>query len=161
MREWQRQKAGGNPPTLPAGTPGAGILKHSLVTQYDDGKDKPLAELKRELSEALVSGTDVRDLTTKIEAALYRKGASSSINITTQPISKPKDSNDESNGDENKNAATSSNAEESAHSSIRKIVFDESLVPQPTLTKGGKKKVVRYPMNPEANWGPMSRALGR
>ncbi|CRG88719.1 tRNA (guanine-N2-)-methyltransferase [Talaromyces islandicus] len=160
MREWQRQRTGDKPHTLPAGTPGAGIMKHSQVTQYDQGEDKPLTELKRELSEALASGTDVRDLTTKIEAALYRKGASSTT-TTTQPISKPKNPNDESNGDENTNGATSGNTEEPAHLHTRKIVFDESLVPQPTLTNGGKKKVVRYQMNPEANWGPMSRASGR
>jgi tRNA (guanine26-N2/guanine27-N2)-dimethyltransferase len=168
MREWQRQKTGDKQlPTLPVGTPGAGIMKHSRITQYDEGEEKPLAALKRELSEALVSGTDVRDLTTKIEAALYRKGASSSSSSTTttaQPVSKLKDSNDESNGDENNNGADASataNAEESALPHALKIVFDESLAPQPTLPKGGKKKVVRYPMNPEANWGPMSRASGR
>lgn len=160
MREWKRQKAGDKQPSMPVGTPGAGIMKHSRVTQYDEGEDKPLAELKRELSEALISGTDVRDLTTKIEAALYRKGASSSSTATTQPVSNPKDSNDESNGDENK-IGVSADTEESAAPQSRKIVFDESLVPQPTLPKGGRKKVVRYPMNPEANWGPMSRAVGR
>lgn len=163
MREWQRQKVAAKKhplPTLPVGTPGAGIWKHSRITQYDEGEEKPLAALKRELSEALVSGTNVRDLTTKIEAALYRKGASSTA-TSTQPIFKPKDSNDESNGDKNNNGAdATADADEYAPPQTLKIVFDESLAPQPTLN-GSKRKVVRYQMNPEANWGPMSRASGR
>lgn len=41
-----------------------------------------LSVLRREIGEALETGTDMTDLTTKIEAALYRRGSTTTTTTT-------------------------------------------------------------------------------
>ena len=69
MREWVRQKCPIKAGALRAGSAGAAIMRRSR----DD--NSPLSLLQRDIGEALKDGQDLRDLTTRIEAALYRSSS--------------------------------------------------------------------------------------
>lgn len=147
MREWLRQDA--PPPSKEAtrerykpGSAGAGIMKkdRSLFAE-----SSALDALKTELETALREGKDVADLTMRIEAALYRKGRSE----PSPPAA------------ESTTATTAAAREERPHPSTLTITFDEALGKNFSTELRNKKKVVRYPLNPELNWGPMSKATGR
>ncbi|OKL62861.1 hypothetical protein UA08_02120 [Talaromyces atroroseus] len=141
MREWVRQKAPIKEGTLKPGTPGAGIMKKDR-SKYE--ATNALSALRREISEALETGTDMIDLSTKVEAALYRKG-SAALAPTAAPDS----------------SASKKDEEEKPHPSTLNIVFDESLGRDfSTTAASSSRRVARYPMNPGENWGPMSRAFG-
>jgi tRNA (guanine26-N2/guanine27-N2)-dimethyltransferase len=142
MREWVRQKCPIKEGTLKPGTAGAGLMKKDR-SKYE--VTNALSALRKEINEALESGTDVSDLTMKVEAALYRKG---SAGLTTAPPATT--SQNHKDGKE----------EEKPHPSTLNIVFDESLGREfSTTASSSSRKVARYPMNPD-NWGPMSRAFG-
>ena len=79
MREWVRQKSPIKVGALSAGSAGETIMRRSRDVIHDKS---PLSLLKREIREALEDGRDLRDLTTKIEAALYR----SSCRLPTKSI---------------------------------------------------------------------------
>ncbi|CEN62089.1 hypothetical protein ASPCAL08728 [Aspergillus calidoustus] len=160
MREWVRQKA---PPikegTLKPGSAGATIMAKSRPTNADDSK---LYSLKSELISAAESGKDLSDLITKVEAALYRSGAretlaASCTNATeSQSQSQPNGSDAPSQTQvlERQTADSAHPPGNSIPASELKVVFDESLgrEAQPM------KRLVRYQLNPRANWGPLSRA---
>lgn len=143
MREWLRQDA--PPPSKEAnrerykpGSAGAGIMKKD---RSRFAESSALDALKTELETAIREGKDVADLTTRIEAALYRKGRPGPTPAAAAPAAAAK--------------------EDRPHPSTLTIKFDESLGKKFSTELRNKKKVARYPLNPEQNWGPMSKATGR
>lgn len=178
MREWIRQKAPIKEDALSPGTAGAAIMAKSRENlrrpqqQQDGGQDQDqrLSALKAEISSAVESGADVGDLVTKIEAALYRSGArdSSSFSAWKKLEEEPSGSGHDAEGKvsvqgggqqvQQKTTSTAPGGGK-PHPSTLDIVFDEALGRE-VSSANRKKRLVRYQMNPRANWGPMSRASG-
>ncbi|KAH8689799.1 S-adenosyl-L-methionine-dependent methyltransferase [Talaromyces proteolyticus] len=158
LREFVRQKWPLKEGALAPNSPGAGIMKKNRVN-YEG--QQALAALQQEIAEALESGTDVRDLTTKLQAALYRRGAQApplTSAVTTKPVSGHQ--NEEISKSNNQGKVSNGNIShppERPHPSTLEIVFDEALG---VKALSAKKSVVRYQMNPKVNWGPMNRASG-
>ncbi|KAN0072952.1 hypothetical protein V8E54_009066 [Elaphomyces granulatus] len=96
---------------LSAGSAGATIMRKSRDALQDDSG---MSMLKREVGEALESGQDLRDLKTKIEAALYRS-------CCTIPTSELNPSNADGSSNDN---TDHKEADETA------IVFDKALAIQ-------------------------------
>ena len=132
MREWVRQKSPIKAESLKKGTAGWGIMKGALM-------EPDVKAAKVELQAALDISTDLQTMKTEIEAALYRV-------TKTRIDANPKDIND-----------NNTPAQESAylviHPSKLNVVFDERLGRESVT-----KKIVRYQINPRADWGPMHRA---
>ncbi|KAL3457641.1 S-adenosyl-L-methionine-dependent methyltransferase [Aspergillus heterothallicus] len=163
MREWVRQKA---PPikegSLKPGSPGATIMAKARQTSTDDSK---LSSLKNEITSAVESGKNLSDLITKIEAALYRSGARQTLTTSNndgtvaqrqiQPSSTEIQTQTQTQAprSETKAGSSSNRLRNSTPTSELKVVFDESLG-----RESRRKRLVRYQLNPRANWGPLSRA---
>jgi tRNA (guanine26-N2/guanine27-N2)-dimethyltransferase len=155
MREWVRQDAApqskeSNGERFKPGTPGAGIMKKDRSRFV---ASSALDALKTELQTALQEGKDVADLTMRIEAALYRKGRPDPI----PPAAAAAPATAVTPG----TTALAVTKEEKPYPSTLTITFDEALGKKFSTELRNKKKVVRYPLNPELNWGPMSKATGR
>lgn len=152
MREWVRQHAPNKSPTLKPGTAGAGIMaksRENLRVPSGDGagtgEGDNLSTLKNELLAAIQAGKDVSDLTTKVEAALYRSGARGGVVNAS--------------GDAPAKAAASASTSTSGppHPSDLEVTFDAELGRQ-VSAQHTSKRIVRYQLNPRANWGPLNRA---
>ncbi|KAI9872141.1 MAG: RNA methyltransferase tRNA(m5U54)methyltransferase, partial [Pleopsidium flavum] len=107
--------------------------------------------LKDEVKAALEKGDNFDALKTKVEAALYRatkvqgmeeRDLMGNINVSSAETAE-NDTGDEKH----------INGDNLVEPRKLKIVFDEELGREPE-----KKKLVRYQINPRANWGPMNRA---
>ncbi|KXG45404.1 tRNA (guanine(26)-N(2))-dimethyltransferase [Penicillium griseofulvum] len=157
MREWARQVSPIKETSLKARTAGAAIMAKSRenLRKLDD-EDQWLSLLKKDLMSAVETGKDVSDLVTKVEAALYRSGPrNTSQNAPASVEAQP-------NADA---AADSQPVSEKApahpskrpHPSTLEVVFDEELGRQVSAAHT-KKRLVRYQLNPRANWGPLNRA---
>jgi tRNA (guanine26-N2/guanine27-N2)-dimethyltransferase len=157
MREWARQVSPIKETSLKARTAGAAIMAKSRenLRKIDD-EDQWLSLLKKDLMSAVETGKDVSDLVTKVEAALYRSGPrNTSQNAPASAEAQP-------NADA---AADSQPVSEKApahpskrpHPSTLEVVFDEELGRQVSAAHT-KKRLVRYQLNPRANWGPLNRA---
>jgi len=131
MREWVRQKAPVKEGAIGKNTAGWGIMKH-------DRSRTRLHHLKEGLKDIMEKVEDLESAKTEIEAALYRAGKA----------------HEDGNG---KGDAVHAHPEVSNGGAVSEleVVFDEEL---------GKdysgKRLVRYQLNPRANWGPMVRAKG-
>ena len=152
MREWVRQKAPIKKDALSAGSAGARIMWKSRDADKVSQDDSQLSLLKREIREALESSQDHRDLATKIEAALYRCTQPNRPNSESEPSNAGNASNN--NTGPGKGPQTPK-----LYPSTLNIVFDEALGRKASVPSSGKR-IVRYQLNPRANWGPMSRASG-
>lgn len=148
MREWVRQKSPIKESSLSPGSPGAAIMAKSRENLRKLGEqDQLLSSLKSEILSAVESGKDASDLVTKVEAALYRSGSRQALGQATDgqgaqvAVQKP--------------AMTSPTA--TPHPSTLEVVFDEALGREASAANT-KKRLVRYQVNPRANWGPLSRA---
>ena len=149
MREWVRQKSPVKENALKPGTAGAAIMAKSRENlQKQKEGDKDLRLLKQEIVFAAENGKDISDLVTKVEAALYRSGFRQGLNLS-EFDSRPANMQNEAQST-NQALAIKSNT------STLDVVFDESLGREVT-----KKRLVRYQINPRANWGPLNRASGR
>ncbi|KAL5041325.1 hypothetical protein BDW71DRAFT_192056 [Aspergillus fruticulosus] len=156
MREWARQKGPIKEESIKPGTAAAGIMANSREIVNQGGPQ--LAELKKELVAAAETGKDLSDLITRVEAALYRAGSrtvpskdggtSDSRSTTTNGTPQEKEDSQESRLD--------TRSVPSQSCSELKVVFDESLGRQTRR----RKRLVRYQVNPRANWGPLGRASG-
>lgn len=139
MREWVRQKAPIKPGALTSGSPGGVIMAAASGGGGGSGsghaEQSELTRAKRELMDAVQSGHDVADLVTKVEAALYRSRMTQS----------------------QENAQAQDQDQEQEHEQKQKIIFDEALGKEDSVAFT-KKRLVRYQVNPRANWGPQSRA---
>ncbi|KAL4904243.1 hypothetical protein BDW74DRAFT_168642 [Aspergillus multicolor] len=147
MREWARQKAPIKEGSIRPGTAAAGIMAKSR--EKLNQTDPQLVELRKDLITAAEAGKDVSDLITKVEAALYR---SRSRTIPGEAFSNP--------GSAVKEESQVSHLDESPALNLGcsklDVVFDESLGRQTRR----RKRLVRYQVNPRANWGPLGRASG-
>lgn len=145
MREWVRQKAPVKETAIKKGSAGWGIMQKSR-------SNAAVQALKADLSELLAKGGDLEGLKTEIEAALYRAGR-----VGEAPA------NEDSGGEDSETAAAGEQTgldkpeQADSASAIRKlkVVFNEKLGKEPE-----GKRLVRYQINPRANWGPMDRAKG-
>ncbi|ODM17114.1 hypothetical protein SI65_07513 [Aspergillus cristatus] len=148
MREWVRQKSPIKESSLSSGSPGAAIMAKSRENLRKLGEqDQLLSSLKSEILSAVESGKDASDLVTKVEAALYRSGSRQALGQATEGQAAP--------AAVQKPATTSSTA--TPHPSTLEVVFDEALGREASATNT-KKRLVRYQVNPRANWGPLNRA---
>jgi tRNA (guanine26-N2/guanine27-N2)-dimethyltransferase len=163
MREWIRQKSPIKEGALSIGSAGATIIRTSQDANKTLQDDSRLSMLKREIGEALESGQDLRDLTTKIEAALYRSGSTLPTKSTSElnPSNADGSCNDTTDHEEGPEADETPNEAPVAklHPNTLNIVFDEALGRRAPASSSGKR-IMRYQANPRANWGPMSRASG-
>lgn len=148
MREWVRQKSPVKESSLSSGSPGAAIMAKSRENLRKLGEqDQLLSSLKSEILSAVESGKDVSDLVTKVEAALYRSGSRQALGQAIEGQAAP--------AVVQKPATTSFTA--TPHPSTLEVVFDEALGREASAANT-KKRLVRYQVNPRANWGPLSRA---
>ncbi|KAE8322741.1 S-adenosyl-L-methionine-dependent methyltransferase [Aspergillus sergii] len=149
MREWVRQKSPIKENALKPGTAGAAIMAKSRENlQKPKEGDKNLRLLKQEIVFAAENGKDISDLVTKVEAALYRSGFRQELNqseFDSRPANMQKEAQ-----------STNQALTIKSNTSTLDVVFDESLGREVT-----KKRLVRYQINPRANWGPLNRASGR
>lgn len=152
MREWVRQKSPVKPESLRKSSAGAAILAKSREhLQKTNEGNQALSALKKEILTATESGTDVGDLVTKIEAALYRAGTRLGSSTEDSPASRDHQEAKEigqRRGSQDIQGQTSARP----HPSTLEVVFDEALGREP------RRRLVRYQINPRENWGPMSRA---
>ncbi|KAL2863104.1 tRNA (guanine26-N2)-dimethyltransferase [Aspergillus lucknowensis] len=155
MREWVRQKA---PPlragSLNPGAAGAAIMAKSRDRKTDDSK---LSLLRKELISAAEASKDLPDLVTRAEAALYRSGFQHTLSLLNKDASEP-----ERNGKSEAQPQIKAWGSPPLHRNATpyselEVVFDELLGRE----SRPRKRLVRYQVNPRANWGPLSRASGR
>lgn len=159
MREWVRQHSPIKESSIKPGTPGAAIMAKSRdnLRKVHEG-DQWLAQLKRDLLDAVESGKDVSDLITKVEASLYRSGsrqalkpaAGSSDEVLPDADAEPKPA-------DIVKPPTTARPFERPHPSTLNIKFDAALGREASAAHT-KKRLVRYQLNPRANWGPLNRA---
>lgn len=156
VREWVRQKSPIKEGALSEGTAGAGIMRRSREKlNPTDGAGDNLRTLKRDLLSAVESGKSVAELTTKIEAALYRSGA----HRAGEAVENSKTEN--GRNEESRLTSPGPKSEDDKilqepDPSTLEIVFDEELGRKAAAAQ--RKRLVRYQINPRANWGPLSRA---
>ncbi|KAJ5594569.1 tRNA (guanine(26)-N(2))-dimethyltransferase [Penicillium hispanicum] len=153
MREWVRQHAPIKEGSLKPGTAGAAIMGKSRdnLRKLND-QNEWLSLLKRDLLNAIESGRDVTDLMTKVEASLYRSGSRQSWKIAATDMS---DTLPDANASTNEKSA--SVASDCLHPSSLDIRFDGALGREASAVHSSKR-LVRYQINPRANWGPLNRA---
>ncbi|KAL8904399.1 MAG: hypothetical protein Q9207_003295 [Kuettlingeria erythrocarpa] len=131
MREWIRQKHPIKEGAVSKGMAGWEILQK-------DRSRRNINDAKQELRDALGKAESIEGLLETVEAALYRiskkaEGASDTAM---------------SNGTGEQNGVVHKQGE-------LKVAFDEKLGKE-----AAGKKLVRYQINPRADWGPISRAKG-
>ncbi len=141
MREWVRQKAPVKSDAIKEGTAGWGIMRR-------DRSKVQVNEVKRLFRERIEKCEGIREVETEIEAALWRLkemeggGRIGPDGSLTKEADAPN--------------LQSPNAVPGESTHRLKIVFDESLGKE--HQRG--KRLVRYQINPRADWGPMNRAKG-
>ncbi|KAE8157435.1 N2,N2-dimethylguanosine tRNA methyltransferase-domain-containing protein [Aspergillus tamarii] len=122
------------------GSAGAAIMAKSReILQKRKEGDKNLSLLRQEIVSAAENGKDISDVVTK--ALNQNESDSRAANMQKDAQST--------------NQAHGTFTIESNTSTLD-VVFDESLGREVT-----KKRLVRYQINPRANWGPLNRASGR
>ncbi|KAF9885132.1 RNA methyltransferase tRNA(m5U54)methyltransferase [Aspergillus nanangensis] len=159
MREWVRQKSPIKEGSLKPGTAGATIMaKACEAAPTPEADDSRLQLLKEEILSAVASGNDVADLVTKIEATLYRSGSRQTV-VNSASESQPGASQpalqDASKTQDNRNGGVAAGT--TSNPSKLEVVFDEALGRETFR----RKRLVRYQLNPRANWGPLNRASGK
>lgn len=157
MREWIRQHSPIKEGALKPGTAGAAIMGKSRenLRKLHDG-DQWLSLLKRDLLAAVDSGRDVSDLVTKVEASLYRSGSRQ----VSQPAAislEPRPDAEAQPAAGSKPPAAAGRSKERPHPSSLEVKFDAALGREVSAAHS-KKRLVRYQLNPRANWGPLNRA---
>lgn len=154
MREWVRQRSPIKEGALTEGTAGAGIMRRSRDQLNGDGDGAGLRSLKRDILSAVESTRDLSDLTTKVEAALYRSGVK-------RPEAKRSAENGHSEIEDVRPQPERASPEKiltgRPDPSTLEVVFDEALGKK-ALDAHRRKRLIRYQMNPRANWGPLARA---
>lgn len=156
MREWVRQHSPIKEGSLKPGTAGAAIMGKSRdnLRRLHDG-DQWLSLLKKDLLAAVESGRNVSDLITKVEASLYRSGTRQA----SQPTANASDAHLDTDAQGSPGAEGSAPAQNSErpHPSTLEVRFDAALGRKASAAHSNKR-LVRYQINPRANWGPLNRA---
>ncbi|WEW59456.1 RNA methyltransferase tRNA(m5U54)methyltransferase [Emydomyces testavorans] len=156
MREWVRQKSPVKEGAISEGSAGAGIMRRGREKIDIDCNSAGLRSLKRDILSAVESGKDLSDLTTKIEAALYRSGV-------RRPPEEKASAEKVQGGLQNGKSQAESSTEPGGSSlempdpSTLEIVFDEALG-RKAIDAHRKRRLIRYQTNPRPNWGPLPRA---
>lgn len=157
MREWVRQHSPVKEGSLKSGTAGAAIMAKSRdnLRKLHDG-DQWLSLLKNDLLAAVESGRNVSDLITKVEASLYR----SSARQTSQPSASTSEAHPDTGaqGTAEAGESTAVRSFERPHPSSLQVKFDAALGREASAAHSNKR-LVRYQINPRANWGPLNRAV--
>ncbi|KAI4164008.1 MAG: hypothetical protein LQ342_002505 [Letrouitia transgressa] len=148
MREWIRQKSPQKHEAPKPGTAGYGILQK-------DRSHAKLLRAKQELRAALDAAKNIEALTTEVQAALFRIAQAEKAGETQQSSETEQCPIGVREGKEGLRSPPSKVQNDAAVKlSTLDIIFDENLG-----KKGqGAPNMVRYQMNPRANWGPMSKA---
>lgn len=145
MREWARTRKPIKDDAIKPGTAGWAILGN-----FRGSKRKAVKDRKDALAMQLQKCETLEDMKLIMEAEMYKfdhppmTSASNGLNETTQ-----------ANGANEVESIDPKKPSNDPKVSELKIVFDENL--------GREKprgKLVRYQINPRANWGPMNRAAG-
>lgn len=151
MREWIRQKAPIKEDALKKGTAGWGIMRN-------DRSRKGLNEAKRQLTERWDRCDGLLELKTELEAALWRVEEAMRAEERA-PAKGGDETGDESTlvpgADRPAPGPDPHQSTEDIPTHRLQIIFDEALGKEPP-----GKRMVRYQMNPRADWGPMNRAKG-
>ncbi|KAF4262546.1 hypothetical protein KXW98_007994 [Aspergillus fumigatus] len=147
MREWVRQKAPVKEGAIRPGTPGAAIMAKSRENSRKDKGEDSLNILREELMSAAESGKDISDLVTKVEAAIYRSSHRYPPRIQGAELRQ------QTEGPQSPQTAPAVKQ----NLNTLEVVFDEALGREASHSK---KRLVRYQINPRANWGPLNRASG-
>ncbi|KAL8674190.1 MAG: hypothetical protein Q9168_001398 [Polycauliona sp. 1 TL-2023] len=129
MREWVRQKHPIKAGALTKGMAGLEIMRK-------DRSNQRLEDKKQEMRQILNESDNVESLQIGIEAALFRLSKS---------VTEPEENQEQDDAVQE--------GSKSARPYDLNIVFDERLGKE-----AGGKKMVRYQMNPRADWGPMRKA---
>lgn len=156
MREWVRQKSPVKEGAIRKGTAGWGIMRK-------DRSKIALVEARDDIRRAL-DADDPEGLRTGVEAALYRLSKTEPAAGEQNQPPTTDSLNQEPTAPEIDGAPLPTNPPPSllqqrphtSNPSNLTIVFDERLGKEPP----SGKRVVRYQMNPRADWGPMNRAKG-
>lgn len=149
MREWVRQKAPVKSDAIREGTAGWGIMRN-------DRSKVPVNEMKRLLRERIDKCGSLDEMEAEFETAFFRlrelekgKTDASDRNAENEAAS---DGGVPVEGRASDASARKVNSDEGLHK--LNIVFDEELGKE---CQGGKR-LVRYQVNPRAEWGPIARA---
>lgn len=151
MREWVRQKAPVKSDAIREGTAGWGIMRN-------DRSKVLVNEMKRFLRERIDKCGSLDEMEAEFETACFRlrefgkgKTDASDRNAENEAAN---DAGVPVEGSASDASARKVNSDEGLHN--LNIVFDEELGKE---CQGGKR-LVRYQVNPRAEWGPISRAKG-
>lgn len=151
MREWVRQKAPVKSDAIREGTAGWGIMRN-------DRSKLRVNELKRIFRERIDKCRSLDEIETEFEAVFSRlrglekgKTDASDRNAENEAAS---DEGTHVKGRDTDTTARTVNSDEGLHK--LNIVFDEELGKECQ----GSKRLVRYQVNPRAEWGPIARAKG-
>ncbi|RMZ78882.1 hypothetical protein DV738_g3647, partial [Chaetothyriales sp. CBS 135597] len=172
MREWIRQKAPIKEGVLSKGQPGWEIMRKAR-----DREDKTASAVKKSVVEGLESADGVKkeDVARILKAGLWtlehEKEPSAAPEKQTETGEMVEAADGNGHGNSNGTEGLDNTAElggpgavsppqvppqgEKGDVSKLDVVFDESLGKEKP-----RNKLVRYQMNPRANWGPMNRAGG-
>ncbi|RMD41072.1 hypothetical protein DV735_g4018, partial [Chaetothyriales sp. CBS 134920] len=146
MREWIRQRAPIKEGVLSKGQPGWEIMRKAR-----DREDKTAAAsaVRKSVVDGLESADAVTDVARVLKAGLWM--CEHEKEPTTAASAVPDNTTDLSN------PATVRPSQQSEKGDVSKlkVIFDENLGKEKP-----RNKLVRYQMNPRANWGPMNRAGG-
>lgn len=155
MREWIRQKAPVKETSIKPGTAAAGIMSKSR--EKINRTDAHLDQMKKELISAAENCKDLSDLTTKVEAALYRSNSGMLSRNPEEHIQTLNGAREVSPQNSSLHANTDNGSLSVQPCSDLRVVFDDTLGRQTPR----RKRLVRYQVNPRANWGPLGRASDR
>lgn len=151
MREWVRQKAPIKSGAIKEGTAGWGIMRN-------DRSQVPVNEMKRFLRERIDKCRSLDEMEKEFEAAFFRlRGLEKGKTDASDRSAENEAKSDEGTHVEDRDTdapASRVNSHEGLHK--LDIVFDEELGKE---CQGGKR-LVRYQVNPRAEWGPIARAKG-
>ena len=157
FREWVRQKCTVKEDACRPGTAGWGIMqKGRSNVQFN--------RAKRDLEEILKRSNEIDDLKTKLQALLWKlenPGQNAESNAQ-QPATEGLQAADNEQPDratkapETREGGLTKGRIDIEELSNLKVDFNEKLGRE----SYEKRQLVRYQLNPRANWGPMSRAKG-
>lgn len=165
MREWVRQRSPIKEGKVREGTPGHRILARMRGTERNFAND-----IKDNLKLALDKADSLEDLKNLLRSGLYRAENERMPAATegtapgpesTEPTRTEQDNEEAATGADDRAVAVREEISRPAPPSVTsapsklKIIFDEKLGKEKQ-----RGKLVRYQINPRANWGPMNRAAG-
>lgn len=151
MREWVRQKAPVKGDAIKEGTAGWGIMRN-------DRSMVPVKEMKTLFRERIDQCGSLDEMETEFEEALFRlRGLREGKTDASDRIAGNEAASDGGvrvEGRDSDAPARKVNGDEGIHK--LNIVFDEELGKECQ----GSKRLLRYQVNPRAEWGPIARAKG-